>query len=327
MTKKILVTGAAGFIGSHLCEKLIQLGYTVYGIDNFDPFYPRHYKERNIEKIINNPSFEFIEGDIGNRHDLEKFKEVPDVVIHLAAKAGVQPSLSAPSEYILTNILLTNNLLEWMRQKKIQKLLFASSSSVYGNTKDIPFKEDQDVDHPVSPYAFTKRSCELMNYTYHKLYSFDILNLRFFTVYGERQRPDLAIHKFIDKVINNQPVHLYGDGSTTRDYTYWEDTISGIVASLKYIEKEKGVFDIINLGNNKPVMLSELVTKIATVLDLEPQIIYEDKKPGDVDITFADINKAGKLLGYSPQTSLETGLMNFANWFKHNRRNVQLNDK
>jgi UDP-glucuronate 4-epimerase len=327
MTKKILVTGAAGFIGSHLCEKLIRLGYKVSGIDNFDPFYPRHYKEKNIEKLINDPSFEFIEGDLGNWQELEKFKEVPDVVIHLAAKAGVQPSLSAPSDYIRTNILLTNNLLEWMRQRKVQKLIFASSSSVYGNTKNVPFNESQDVDHPVSPYAFTKRSCELMNYTYHKLYGFDIINLRFFTVYGERQRPDLAIHKFIDKIINNQPVHLYGDGSTSRDYTYWEDTITGIVASLNYIEKEKGVFDLINLGNSKPVMLRELVTKIATALGLEPQIIYEDKKPGDVDITFADINKARNLLGYSPQISLEAGLMNFVNWFKGNSENVQQNNK
>ncbi|MDZ4792703.1 MAG: NAD-dependent epimerase/dehydratase family protein [Bacteroidota bacterium] len=325
MNKRILVTGAAGFIGSHLCEKLIELGYRVSGIDNFDPFYPRSYKERNIAAIINHPSFEFIEGDLGNPDDLDQFSELPDAVIHLAAKAGVQPSLNAPSDYIHTNILLTNHLLEWMNQKGVKKLVFASSSSVYGNTEQVPFAEDQPVDQPVSPYAFTKRSCELMNYTYHDLHGFDIINLRFFTVYGERQRPDLAIHKFVSKIIRKEAIHLYGDGSTSRDYTYWKDTVSGITAALRYIFDNNTIFEIINLGNNKPVKLIELVEAIAASLGLTPQLVFTEKMPGDVDITYADINKAGRMLQYAPACTLEEGLKNFVVWYKQENNLLQHN--
>jgi UDP-glucuronate 4-epimerase len=300
MSKKILITGAAGFIGSHLSEKLLEYGHTVLGIDNFDDFYPKAYKEANLRLLLASNSFEFVTGDFGSEGDLNKFSNKPDIVIHLAAKAGVQPSLQTPANYIETNIT---------------KLVFASSSSVYGNTLEIPFKETQDVGQPVSPYAFTKRSCELMNYTYHQLYNFDIINLRFFTVYGERQRPDLAIHKFVAKILKNEPIHLYGDGSTSRDYTYWADTVKGIIAAMQLVDTGTNIFEIINLGNNSPVTLQELVDNIGEVMQVKPQIVYEGKKPGDVDITYADISKAKKLLGYSPDTALKTGLANFLAWY------------
>ncbi|HSU27281.1 MAG TPA: GDP-mannose 4,6-dehydratase [Chitinophagaceae bacterium] len=317
MNKRILVTGAAGFIGSHVCERLLSQGYIVTGIDNFDPFYPRQIKEKNLAASLANPSFEFIEGDAGDTGTQDKITRIPDLVIHLAAKAGVLPSLKAPPDYIIGNILLTNKILEWMREKGIKKMIFASSSSVYGNTDVIPFREDQPVNSPFSPYAFTKRSCELMNYTYHQLYGMDIMNLRLFTVYGERQRPDLAIHKFVHLIMQKKSIHLYGDGSTSRDYTYWKDIVDGISSSLDYILAHEGVFEVINLGNNKPVKLIELVEQIAAVMNTHPDIIYEEKKPGDVDITYADISKAGKILGYEPRTSMKDGLSNFINWFKH----------
>ena len=316
MCKRILITGAAGFIGSHLAEELLKSGYKVLGIDNFDDFYPKAYKEANLKLLLSNSSFEFVTGDFGNEADLNRFSNKPDIIIHLAAKAGVQPSLQAPANYIETNIAKTNNLLEWMRKQQIKKLVFASSSSVYGNTLEIPFKETQDVGQPVSPYAFSKRSCELMNYTYHQLYNFDIINLRFFTVYGERQRPDLVIHKFVAKILKNEPIHLYGDGSTSRDYTYWADTVKGIIAAMKLVDTGVNIFEIINLGNNSPVTLQELVDNIGEVMQVKPQIVYEGKKPGDVDITYADITKAKILLGYSPDTALKTGLSNFLQWYK-----------
>jgi UDP-glucuronate 4-epimerase len=321
MQKNILVTGAAGFIGSHLCEQLLNDGWRVTGIDNFDPFYPREQKENNLRTFQDHPAFTFIEGDAGERTTLDKIKDTPDVVIHLAAKAGVQPSLAAPSAYINTNILLTNNILEWMREKDIRKMLFASSSSVYGNTQKIPFTEDQDTDFPFSPYAFTKRSCELMNYTYHTLYNFDILNLRFFTVYGERQRPDLAIHKFVKKISRGEAIHLYGNGDTSRDYTYWKDTVQGIRSSLDYILSHNKVFESINLGNNTPVQLGELVSAIGHAMEVDPAIVYEEKKPGDVDITFADVSKATQMLNYRPTTTLQDGLRNFIVWFRSTNTN------
>ena len=322
MPIKVLVTGAAGFIGSHLCEHLISKGYEVTGIDCFDEFYSKSVKERNISGIINNPFFNFIIGDAGDRATLDKVKNKPDVIIHLAAKAGVQPSLLNPSGYIQTNIVVTNNILEWMKEKGIKKMLFASSSSVYGNSKIIPFNEEQLTEQPISPYAFTKKSCELMNYAYHQLYGFDIINLRFFTVYGERQRPDLAIHKFVKKIRDGQPIHLYGDGKTSRDYTYWLDTVTGISLALDFILNTNNVYESINLGNNHPIMLSELVQQIANAMNTVPSIVYEDKKSGDVDITYADITKANKLLGYSPQFDLSAGLNNFIKWFELNRENI-----
>ncbi len=317
MSKTILITGAAGFIGSHLAGRLLASGYRVLGLDNFDPFYSRRCKEENIREITSDPNFEFIEGNAGAGADLDHFSAVPDAVIHLAASAGVQPSLRTPDLYIENNILNTNRLLEWMRRTQVRKLLFASSSSVYGNNSQVPFTEDSKTCEPVSPYACTKKACELMNYTYHRLYGMDVINLRFFTVYGERQRPDLAIHKFVDRILKKKPVHLYGDGSTARDYTYQADIIKGVHAALEYVLLQQQLFETINLGNHQPVNLKQLVATIEQVLGVAAQVIYEEKKPGDVDFTCADISKARNLLGYHPATSLAAGISAFVHWYQH----------
>jgi len=314
--KSILVTGAAGFIGSHLSEALLEAGYKVTGIDNFDSFYEREIKESNLQIALKHPQFFFIEGDAGDQNLLNAIPHKIDIVVHLAAKPGVLPSIKNPPAYIKNNIQLTNNLLEWMHKKEIKKLVFASSSSVYGNNAKIPFEEKDDVNEPISPYAFTKRTCELMNYTYHKLYGFDIINLRFFTVYGERQRPDLAIHKFVGSIINKKPITIYGDGKTARDYTYYADTVEGVIAAIKYVDQHNSVWEIINLGNRSPVYLIDLVNIIAKKANVEPVLIYEEMKPGDVNITYASIENANKILGYQPQTNLETGISNFIRWYK-----------
>lgn len=313
---KIFVTGAAGFIGSHLCEALLRLGHTVIGIDNFDPFYSDDIKRKNIESFQGNPEFHFIKGDAGDRNLLDDISHPVDVVVHLAAKAGVQPSLKDPMNYIKTNIAVTNTLLEWMKNKGIKKMVFASSSSVYGNNAKIPFEEKDGVNEPISPYAFSKRSCELMNYTYHTLYGFDIINLRFFTVYGERQRPDLAIHKFVRSIFDGRPITIYGDGKTARDYTYWSDTVAGVIAAIKYLQQHQDVWDTFNLGNHHPVYLLDLVQTISNAAGRQPVLVYENMKPGDVNITYANIDKAGEVLGYHPKVNLETGVRNFVKWYK-----------
>lgn len=311
----VLLTGCAGFIGSHLTERLLAQGHTVTGIDNFDPFYPRAAKEANLALLMPHTNFTFIELDLVDTEAVMQLDVKADVVIHLAAKAGVLPSLKDPVAYINTNITATNNLLEWMRAKGIVKMLFASSSSVYGNNKTIPFSEQHAVDEQISPYAFTKRSCELMNYSYHHLYGFDILNLRLFTVYGPRQRPDLAIHKFVKMIKAGQPITMYGDGSTARDYTYVADTVDGFMKALQYVMSHNKVFEIVNLGNNGPVKLSDLIAAIYTAVGTEPNIIPMPMQPGDVDITYADIAKAQQLFGYQPTTTLQEGLTQFIKWY------------
>jgi UDP-glucuronate 4-epimerase len=316
MSKTILVTGAAGFIGSHLCEALLQHGYKVVGIDNFDSFYSREEKESNLRISRLSSHFSFFEGSAGDVELLNKIKPEPDIVVHLAAKAGVQPSLKNPQAYVETNIGVSIALLEWMHSRKIKKFVFASSSSVYGNNSKIPFDERDAVDQPISPYAFSKRSCEIMNFTYHSLFGFDIINLRFFTVYGERQRPDLAIRKFVHNILAGKPITIYGDGSSARDYTYYSDTVSGIISAINYIIDHEVVWEIVNLGNSSPVPLRELVNMIAEVTQEQPEFIYEDMKPGDVNITYADIEKGGRLLDYFPKVDLRTGISNFVEWYK-----------
>jgi UDP-glucuronate 4-epimerase len=316
MSKTILVTGAAGFIGSHLCEALLQLGYEVVGIDNFDSFYSRDEKESNLRISRLSSHFRFFEGSAGDIETLNKIDQNPDIVVHLAAKAGVQPSLRSPQAYVETNIGVTIALLEWMRSRQIKKFIFASSSSVYGNNSKIPFVESDVVNEPISPYAFSKRSCEIMNYTYHSLFGFDIINLRFFTVYGERQRPDLAIRKFVHNILAGKPITMYGDGSSARDYTYYSDTVNGILAAINFIMHHEGVWEIVNLGNSSPVPLRELVKTIAEVTQERPKFIYEAMKPGDVNITYADIEKGGRLLNYHPKVDLRTGISKFVEWYK-----------
>lgn len=316
--KSALVTGAAGFIGSHLSEALLAAGYKVTGVDNFDPFYGRDIKEKNLATASQHPNFKLLEGDAGDQSLLNQAGDI-DVVIHLAAKPGVLPSIKDPAAYIRANIGTTNSILEWMKSREMKKLVFASSSSVYGNNTKIPFEEDDDVNRPISPYAFTKRSCELMNYTYHTLYGFDIINLRFFTVYGERQRPDLAIHKFVKQIFDKKPITIYGDGSTARDYTYYADTVQGIMAAIDRVLSKGGLWETINLGNNSPVQLIDLVNAIGKAAGVEPVLVYEDMKPGDVNITYASIEKAKQILGYHPNTDLETGLARFITWYRENK--------
>jgi len=316
--KNIIVTGCAGFIGSHLCEKLLKDGSFVLGVDNFDPFYSRSIKESNMRNFINHPNFKFLEFDLSNKEELNKQLKGTNanLIIHLAGKAGVRPSIENPESYIRANIISTQNILSFMKDNGIKKLAFASSSSIYGNTKDTPFNEDQDVNKPISPYAFTKKACELLNYTYHALYGIDILNLRFFTVFGPRQRPDLAIHKFTRLILNNQEIPMFGDGSTARDYTYFEDTINGICLSAEYLFKYKNVFEIINLGNNHPVKLLDLIATIEKATGEKAKIKQLPMQSGDVEITYANIDKAKRLLGYQPKYSFKEGINNFVVWYK-----------
>lgn len=317
--KTILVTGAAGFIGSHVSELLLQQGYDVVGIDNFDAFYDKSIKKQNLQILTQSYKFKFFEADIRNLKDLEKLPTSVDAVIHLAAKAGVLPSIKDPQGYIDTNITGTLNLLTWMNSYSIKKLVFASSSSIYGNHTTIPYTEDLPVDHPISPYAFTKKSCELLNYNFHHLYNFDILNLRLFTVFGPRQRPDLAIHKFFSLISEGKELTVYGDGSTSRDYTYVSDIANGFLAALDYLSANNKVYEILNIGNHSPVKLLKLIQAIGETLNTKPNLTFLPMQPGDVEITYADISKAKKLLGYQPHTSLMEGLSNFNNWFQESK--------
>lgn len=315
--KIIVVTGAAGFIGSHLVERLLELGNKVIGLDNFDDFYAKSYKENNLKNALQSSNYSFFETDITSKEALNKLPITQlDAVVHLAARAGVRPSIQNPTSYIETNITGTLNILEWMHQKQCNKLVFASSSSIYGNNPIIPFSETDVVDNPISPYAFTKKSGELLTYNFHHLYNLDVINLRFFTVFGERQRPDLAIHKFVRMIDEGQPITLFGTGSTSRDYTYIADIVQGIEASINYLFIHQNVYEVINLGNNTPVQLSEMVDIIYQEMGVEPNITYLSMQAGDVERTFASIEKAQTLLGYQPTTSFREGIRRFINWYK-----------
>lgn len=314
---KVLITGVAGFIASTLAEKLCRsmTNVEIVGIDNFDSFYPRKIKEFNMVNLLKQSRFCFIEGDLSDKIFFNSLPADFDVVIHLAAKAGVRPSIEKPGSYIRSNIEATNNLLEWMKARKIKKYIFASSSSVYGNNCKVPFKENDNVSFPISPYAFSKRACELMNYTYFELYGINTINLRLFTVYGPRQRPDLAIHKFVKLIASGKKITVYGDGNTSRDYTYVDDIVQGIIEAVHYINNHNNVFETINLGNSFPVKLTALLSLISKCLNIELRSEILPVQLGDVDQTFADITKARKLLGYHPKTSMEEGLRKFIRWY------------
>lgn len=314
---KIIVTGCAGFIGSHLCEKLLAEGHFVVGIDNFDPFYDKAVKLRNLSGFISHPGFDFLEMDLADSGKLKQNLEAQeiDAIVHLAGKAGVRPSIEDPQGYIRANIVATQNILDVMKEKGIKKLAFASSSSVYGNTKETPFHEGQDVSNPISPYAFTKKACELINYTYHALHGLDIINMRFFTVFGPRQRPDLAIHKFTKLIMSGAEIPMFGDGSTSRDYTYYEDTVDGIYRAVNYLFENERVYETVNLGNNQPVKLTDMIAAIEKATGKKANIKQLPMQPGDVDITFANIDKAKALFGYLPKYSFEEGVKNFVDWY------------
>ncbi|MBW6489795.1 MAG: GDP-mannose 4,6-dehydratase [Lentimicrobium sp.] len=304
--KNIFITGVAGFIGSNLAMTMLQQGYTVSGIDNFDAFYDPAIKRKAAAKLEIYPAFKLFEGDIRDRKTLDQIFESsrPDLIIHLAARAGVRPSIEQPELYYDVNVSGTLTLLEAMRKAGLKDMLFASSSSVYGNNEKTPFHEDDTVDNPISPYAATKKSGELLCYTYHHLYKFNIWCLRFFTVYGPGQRPEMAIQQFGNKIASEQPITLFGDGTSRRDYTFVEDIVAGITASA---EKLKG-YEIINLGNSKTISLIDLVQNIEKVLGKKAKIVWQPKQPGDVEITFADISKAKKLLSYKPDYPVIKGL-------------------
>lgn len=316
---KILITGAAGFIGSHLSEALIAGGHDVFGIDNFDPFYDRRIKEANLAGLLSSPAFTFREADITDKKAFGGFPADCDVVIHLAAKAGVRPSIDDPDGYLRTNVEGTQNLMNWMVRSGINKLLFASSSSVYGNNRKIPFAETDNVDFPISPYAYTKKAAELLIHTFHHLYGMSAFCLRFFTVYGPRQRPDLAIHKFTRMIRRGEALTMFGDGSTSRDYTFVADTVAGVSRALDLLLREENPrYEIINLGNNAPVALKDLIARLFEATGQTVPVRQLDMQPGDVDITYADIAKAEKLLGYRPATDIRTGLKAFVDWYDAN---------
>lgn len=310
----ILVTGGAGFIGSHLCESLLRDGHRVIALDNLDPFYDPAIKRENLSALAQWPEFRFVSGDIRNRQVFRQlFTQYPvDAVIHLAAKAGVRPSILQPAEYYDVNVNGTLQLLESMAEARVGRLLFASSSSVYGNQDKTPFSESDDVGQPISPYASSKRAGELLAYTYHHLYGIDVACLRLFTVYGPRQRPDLAIHKFAHLAQEGQPIPLFGDGRTRRDYTFVTDIVQGIrqVLALRGIR-----YEIFNLGGGAPVTLLEMVRALEKALGRPLEIQYMNKQPGDVEQTFADISKARARFGYLPEVGLEEGVRLFAEWF------------
>jgi UDP-glucuronate 4-epimerase len=313
----ILVTGAAGFIGSNTCEHLIDLGNSIIGIDNFDDFYPRNTKEKNLSTLRQNNRFQFHEADIRNRRQLDAIfsSNNIDAVIHLAAKAGVRPSIENIEDYYDVNINGTVCLLETMKIHNVKKMLFASSSSVYGNNKNIPFNEADSVDNPISPYASTKKSGELLCYVYYHLYGFDITCLRFFTVYGPRQRPDLAIHKFTRLINTGNPIPFYGDGTTARDYTYINDIVCGIECALNKMDG----YNIYNLGGSGVVDLKTMVQNIEEILGKKAILNRLPAQMGDVEITYADINKAKSEIGYDPAFPFKNGIRLFIEWFLENK--------
>jgi UDP-glucuronate 4-epimerase len=312
----VLVTGGAGFIGSHLIDKLLASGqYEVYCVDNFDPFYNPAIKLSNLQKAGKDPHYHFIELDLRITTPailLNLFDNIPfDAIIHLAARAGVRPSITNPALYYDVNVKGTLHLLEFARLAGIRQFLFASSSSVYGNNPNVPWKEDDLLYHPISPYAGTKLAAEEMGKVYAHLYNIHFVALRLFTVYGPRQRPDLAIHQFYNLIKAQQPINLYGDGSTKRDYTYMADIVSGIVAALHFKGSGNTVF---NLGNNKQVQLIQMIRTLEEYMHTKAIINWQNEQPGDVNQTYADISKAEELLNYHPLTTFESGIREFVEW-------------
>ena len=316
--KTYLITGGAGFIGSSLADDLLEKNNRVVVIDNFCDFYDPQIKENNIKNALKNDNYKLYRGDIRDKELLNKiFSENNiDIVVHLAAMAGVRPSIENPVLYQEVNCLGTQNILEFMKEKRIMNLVMASSSSVYGNSKTVPFKESDIVDFAISPYAATKKANEVMTHVYHKLYNMNVIMLRFFTVYGPRQRPDLAINKFTRLMLEGKKIPMFGDGSTSRDYTYIGDIVDGIERSVNYCLNNSNVYEILNLGNSSPVSLKEMINIIGKCLNVVPDIEELPMQPGDVDRTYACIDKAKDMIGYNPQTPFEEGIKKFVKWYR-----------
>jgi len=311
---KILLTGGAGFIGSHLAERLIHQDHRLFLIDDLNDFYSPQIKRRNLEEIKAKASFEFVQADICDQVAIKKIFEQyrPETVIHLAARAGVRPSLEQPFLYEKVNGHGTLVLLELARLYGVRKFVFASSSSVYGITSKTPFSENESNPNPISPYGVSKLTGEKLCYAYSHLYQLPTICLRFFTVYGPRQRPDLAIHKFAKLIEQGKEISVFGDGSSFRDYTYIDDTVDGILATLEL----QTPFEIFNLGNSSPVSLTEMIRLLEKHLGKKAQLQFKEIQPGDMPFTCADLSKAKQQLGYSPKVPFETGLSRFVAWFQ-----------
>jgi UDP-glucuronate 4-epimerase len=314
--QSFLITGGAGFIGSHLVDHLLKTGVShITVVDDFNNFYSPEIKRANIRHHLADPHYRLVEADIRDRKALEgAFADKQfDCIVHLAARAGVRPSLDEPQLYNETNITGTLNLLELARANNIKQFVFGSSSSVYGINAKVPFSEEDQIRQPISPYAATKGAGELLCHTYAHLYGIRCVCLRFFTVYGPRQRPDLAIHKFAKLISSGKPIPVFGDGTTRRDYTYVDDIIAGVTAAIFY---DKSNYEVINLGESRTIELRELISLLEKELDTHAIIDRQPTQPGDVPQTFADIGKARRLLGYSPQTQIEDGIHKFIEWFR-----------
>jgi UDP-glucuronate 4-epimerase len=318
--RSILVTGGAGFIGSHLVDRLLSEGeWQVSVVDDFNNFYNPAIKRENITGHQQNPNYHLFEADIRDRPALEKvFGDGEfECIVHLAARAGVRPSLEQPLLYAETNINGTMNLLELARERGIRQFVFGSSSSVYGINAKVPFSEDDPIRQPISPYAATKAAGELLCHTYTHLHRIRCVCLRFFTVYGARQRPDLAIHKFARLISEGKPIPVFGDGTTRRDYTFIDDIVAGVRASIDYVgDYEKSDYEVVNLGESRTVELRELILLLEKELGMTAKIDRQPLQPGDVPQTYADITKARRLLGYNPQTQIEDGIARFVKWFR-----------
>lgn len=313
-----LITGGAGFIGSHLCERLLTAGHAVWTVDDLNDFYDPAIKRRNIaESTAHGGRFAFIESDISQRASLDKlFQNIRfDQIIHLAARAGVRPSLEHPALYQRVNVEGTANLLEAARLSGVKKVIIASSSSVYGINAKIPFSESDPIFSPISPYAASKIACEALGHVYHRVYGFDVAVLRFFTVYGPRQRPDLAIHKFARLISSGRPIEVFGDGSTARDYSYISDIIDGVMACTR----QTFGFEIFNLGGSHPVTLSYLIDVMEKTLQKKAVIKRLPEQQGDVPRTWADVAKSSSRLGYSPKVGIEAGIALFLEWFRRSQ--------
>ena len=311
----ILVTGGAGFIGSHVCERLLRDGHSVCAVDDLNGFYNPLVKRQNLSEIrALNASFDFVQGDITDRHFLDSLFQRAhfDQVIHLAARAGVRPSLEQPALYQRVNVEGTTNLLESARIVGVRKLTIASSSSVYGVNSKAPFAETDPIFSPISPYAASKLACEALGHVYHHVYGLDVAMLRFFTVYGPRQRPDLAIHKFARRISTGEPIEVFGDGSTARDYSYITDIVDGIMACTR----QTFGFEIFNLGGSNPVTLSDLIALLQKNLQKSAKIKRLPDQPGDVPRTWADVAKSAARLGYSPKIKVQEGIPLFIEWFR-----------
>jgi len=321
-TMTILLTGCAGFIGSHTTKALLQKGYNVIGVDNLNDYYNPVWKQQNLDQFKDENNFTFNRLDITDQKALEQiFKEQAtqgepiQKIVHLAARAGVRASIEQPHLYQKVNVEGTLNLLELARQLEVPHFVFASTSSVYGNQKKIPFSETDPVNEPVSPYAATKKAAEMLCYTYSHLHNLQVTCLRFFTVYGPAGRPDMAPYLFTKAMLSDQPINKFGDGTTERDYTYIDDIVAGVVAAVEKPFR----FEVINLGNNTPVSLNEFITTLEEITGKKAKINQMGMQPGDVDKTYADIAKARKLLGYKPETSIKGGLEKFVEWYRENR--------